>query len=84
MTASCAGSICWTRDGPQDRTRASLKSVACLDVRETGALVPIDADGGGPQRATQASSMRIGREGAICEVIEIMQISLVRAMRPRL
>jgi hypothetical protein len=35
---------------------------------------PIDADGGGPQRVTGASCMSFGREDAICEYIEIMQI----------
>ena len=39
----------------------------------TGTSGPIDADGNGPQRARQASSsMGIGREGAICEEIDIM------------
>src|SRR5450755_2352836 len=45
--------------------------------RETlmiGTSGPIDADEGGPQRAQRASSISIGREGAICESIEIMQI----------
>jgi hypothetical protein len=35
---------------------------------------PIDAGGDGPQRAKQASSMGFGREDAICEYDEIMQI----------
>ncbi len=39
-----------------------------------GTSGPIDAEGGGPQRARQASGMSFGREGAICEYIEIMQI----------
>jgi hypothetical protein len=39
-----------------------------------GTSGPIDADGGGPQRARWTSSMSIGRQGAICEYIEIMQI----------
>src|SRR4051812_45044830 len=47
MTAWCAGS-CWTHVRPQGRTRASLKTVVRLGVRETGALVPIDAGGNGP------------------------------------
>jgi len=33
---------------------------------------PIDDDGNGLQRARQDVSMSIGREGAICEQIEIM------------
>jgi len=32
-----------------------------------GTSGPIDADGSGPQRARRASSLSIGREGAICE-----------------
>jgi hypothetical protein len=39
-----------------------------------GTSGPIDADGNGPQRARQASSIGFGREGAICEYNEIMQI----------
>ena len=35
---------------------------------------PIDAGGIGPQRAARASKNSFGREGAICEYIEIMQI----------
>jgi hypothetical protein len=35
---------------------------------------PIDAGGDGPQRATQASGMGVGRGRAICEYDEIMQI----------
>jgi hypothetical protein len=35
---------------------------------------PIKAGDGGLQRPEQASSMSVGREGAICEYIEIMQI----------
>jgi len=45
-----------------------------------GTSGPIDADGNGPQRARQASSMSIGREGVRCEEIEIMcKSSPVRA-----
>jgi hypothetical protein len=39
-----------------------------------GTSGPIDAGGNGPQRAKQASRMSFGREGVICEYIEIMQI----------
>jgi hypothetical protein len=39
-----------------------------------GTSGPINADGGGPQRAKQASSSGFGRGGAICEYDEIMQI----------
>src|ERR1700730_10527721 len=42
--------------------------------KEIGTSGPIDADGNGPQRARQASSIGFGREGAICENDEIMQI----------
>ncbi len=42
------------------------------ELRWIGTSGPIDADGNGPQRARQASSMGIGRESAICERIEIM------------
>src|SRR3981189_1850323 len=42
--------------------------------KEIGTSGPIDADGNGPQRARQASDMGSGREGAICEYDEIMQI----------
>jgi hypothetical protein len=39
-----------------------------------GTSDPIDAGGEGPQRAARASDTGFGREGAICEYIEIMQI----------
>src|SRR6266581_1863560 len=39
-----------------------------------GTSGPIDAGGNGPQRATRASDTGFGREDAICEYIEIMQI----------
>jgi hypothetical protein len=39
-----------------------------------GTSGPINADGGGPQRARQAPSIGFGRGGAICEYDEIMQI----------
>jgi hypothetical protein len=39
-----------------------------------GTSGPIDADGGGPQSAQRASSMGIGREGAVCENDKLMQI----------
>src|SRR5258706_11592711 len=42
--------------------------------RKIGTSGPIDADGGGPQRARQASGMGFGRAGTICKYIEIMQI----------
>jgi hypothetical protein len=44
------------------------------DFWEIGTSGPIDADENGPQRAVGASSMGFGREGAKCDVIEIMQI----------
>src|ERR1700730_6671236 len=49
-------------------------SVTYREAWEIGTSGPIDADGGGPQRASRASSIGFGREGAICEYIEIMQI----------
>jgi hypothetical protein len=39
-----------------------------------GTSGPIDAGGNGPQRATRASDTGFGREDAICEYIDIMQI----------
>jgi hypothetical protein len=39
-----------------------------------GTKGPIDADGGHPQRVSGVSSIGFGREDAICEYIEIMQI----------
>jgi hypothetical protein len=45
-----------------------------LEAWEIGMSGPIDADGNGPQRAVEASSMGFGREGTNCELIEIMQI----------
>src|SRR6267378_5060850 len=39
-----------------------------------GTSGPIDAGGGRPQWARQASGISIEREGAVCEYIEIMQI----------
>jgi hypothetical protein len=68
----------------QPNASAVEKYVVRLGVRRIGASVPIDADGGGPQRARQASSISFGREGTICEIIIVMQISPVRAMRPGL
>jgi hypothetical protein len=50
---------------------ASLKNLEAWKIGTSG---PIDADGDGPQKLRQASSMGIGREGAVCEYIEIMQI----------
>jgi hypothetical protein len=49
-------------------------SVTYREAWEIGTSGPIDADGGSPQRARRASSIGFGREGAICEYIEIMQI----------
>jgi hypothetical protein len=73
------------------RTQASLKNGECLleacedlEAGMTGTSGPIDADGNRSQRAKQASSMSFGREGAICEKDEIMQISPVRATERRL
>jgi hypothetical protein len=47
-----------------------------LEDLEIGKSGPIDADGNGPQGAKQASSMNTEREGAVCELIEVMQILL--------
>src|SRR5258705_10020862 len=49
-------------------------SVTCRETWLIGTSGPIDAGGNGPQRAKQASRMSFGREGVICEYIEIMQI----------
>src|SRR6185437_9747224 len=56
-------------------THASLKfRKSMVKSGKVGRSGPTEADGGGPQRPKQASSMDIGREGAICEYIEIMQM----------
>ncbi len=44
-----------------------------------GTSDPVDAGGDGPQWAARASTNSFAREGAICEYIEFMQISPVRA-----
>jgi hypothetical protein len=63
-----------------ERERRGKMSMAYWELRWIGTSGPIDADGNGLQRARQASSMSIGREGAICEQIEIMfKSSPVRA-----
>jgi hypothetical protein len=69
-----------TREPASDRTQASLKNI----VKPLGSLMigtsgPIGAGGGRAQQSDRKSSTGIGREGAICEYIEIMQISPVRA-----
>ena len=62
------------------RTQASLKMAVTIGkLLKIGTSGPIDAGGNGPQRATRASDTGFGREDAICEYIEIMQISPVRA-----
>jgi hypothetical protein len=69
-----------TSDGVAERERRGKMSVTTGKLSMIGTSGPIDADGKGPQRARQASSMGIGREGAICEEIEIMcKSSPVRA-----
>jgi hypothetical protein len=50
------------------------KVVTEAEVKEIGRSGPIDADGSGHQLAKEASSINVGREGAGCDVIEIMQI----------
>jgi hypothetical protein len=56
-----------------------LKNVLSGNSWKIGTSGPIDAGDDGPQRATRASDIGFGREGAICENIEIMQSSPVRA-----
>src|ERR1700733_7456856 len=60
--------------GVVEKCRHKLESEGDLEAGEIGTSGPIDAGGNRPQRARQASSMGFGREGAICEYIEIMQI----------
>jgi hypothetical protein len=68
------------RDG-QGRAQAPLKnannvlaSLEDLGSLEIGTSDPIDADENSPQRTVWTSGMGFGREGATCELIEIMQI----------
>src|SRR5713101_450348 len=57
------------------RTQASLKMAVTIGkLLKIGTSGPINAGGNGPQRATRASDTGFGREDAICEYIEIMQI----------
>jgi hypothetical protein len=63
-----------TRDGIGPNASVVEKCGNLLGSLEIGTSGPIKAGGGGPQRPRQASSISIGREGAICEYIEIMQI----------
>jgi hypothetical protein len=59
-----------------------LKAKEISNFRKTGTSGPIDAGGGGPQRARQASNIGFGREDAICENIEIIcKSSSVRATK---
>src|SRR6202790_1652616 len=66
------GSVGW-RARARDRLRASVKNSGDWKLMMIGTSGPMDADGGGPQRARRTSSMSIGRQGAICELIEFMQ-----------
>src|SRR5262249_1851563 len=70
----------WTRNAALGRTHASLKdSIKSLGSLEVGTSGPIGAGGARAQQSDRKASTGIGREGAICEYIEIMQISPVRA-----
>jgi len=51
-----------------------LGNLEDLEAWGIGISGPIDADGNGPQTTVEASSMGFGREGANCELNEIMQI----------
>jgi hypothetical protein len=67
-------------DAAMAKPHPSLKlKLTNWEAWEIGTSDPIDAGENGPQKVRQASSMGIGREDAICEYIEIMQISSVRA-----
>src|SRR6185369_11706337 len=69
-----------TRGWPWGRTQASLKnSVKSLGSFGDRASDPIRAGGDRAQQRDRNTSTSIGREGAICKYIEIMQISPVRA-----
>jgi hypothetical protein len=68
-----------TRDGTRPNAGVVEKWRNLLGNLKIGRSGPIDAGGDGPQRAKQASSMGFGREDAICEYDEIMQILPVRA-----
>jgi hypothetical protein len=61
---------------PNASTEMIDKSLGCLVIGTSG---PIRAGGNRGQQRDRKSSTSIGREGAICEYIEIMQISPVRA-----
>jgi hypothetical protein len=74
-----------TRDGIGPNASVVEKLDTNVEARETGTSGPVDTGGNGPQRAKQASSIGFGREGAICELIEFMQIPPpVRATKRRL
>jgi hypothetical protein len=67
------------------RTHASLRNIdKSLGNLEIGTSGPIRAGSDRGQLSDRKSSTGIGREGAICEYIEIMQISPVRATMRRL
>ncbi len=66
---------CLTGGGNGRRARVVEKfEKSIVKPGKIGTSGPTETDGSGPQRPRQASSMDIGREGAICEYIEIMQM----------
>jgi hypothetical protein len=66
----------WPEAERKRRLKNSGKSLGSLNIGTSG---PIRAGDDRGQLSDRKSSTGIGREGAICEYIEIMQISPVRA-----